>query len=162
MVNLFIANTDNEWFDFLSSQVGLQEANFWQPSGKTFRAVREGELLVFRLKSPRNKIGGFGVFNSSTVLPLQTAWETFGNANGAPSYEALQTAIVQYHPHHDVGPATNIGCRILTQVTFLPSYLWIALPPHGHKILWGESATLQRNPRDFSCGAGCRKQLKPH
>src|SRR5579859_4083650 len=63
MVRLWIANTDNDWFDFLSVQTGLDEVNFWQPSGRTdFHAIEPGELFLFRLKSTRNMIGGFGVF----------------------------------------------------------------------------------------------------
>lgn len=29
----YIANTDKDWFDFLAAQSGLEELNFWQPSG---------------------------------------------------------------------------------------------------------------------------------
>jgi len=129
MVNLFIANTDNDWFDFLSSQLDVPEANFWQPSGKGFHAIREGEILAFRLKSPRNKIGGFGILSSSSVYPLQIAWETFGPLNGAASYAALRDAIAPYRPGELVGPTTNIGCRILVEPVFFPPDLWIELPP---------------------------------
>jgi len=128
MVSIYIANTDNEWFDFLSDQVDLSEVNFWRPSQVAFHAIEPGELLVFRLKSPRNKIGGFGVLSSSSILPLQMAWETFGRANGAPSYEKLRSAIATYHPDAAVGPATNIGCRILVEPVFLPEALWLNLP----------------------------------
>ena len=58
MVNLFIANTDNAWFDFLSAEANVNEVNFWWPGEKGFGAISPGELLVFRLKSPRNKVGG--------------------------------------------------------------------------------------------------------
>jgi putative restriction endonuclease len=96
MVNLFIANTDNSWFDFLASEPALTEVNFWWPGEMAFRAIQPGELLVFRLKSPRNKIGGFGIFSSHSLLPVQIAWETFGRANGVPSYDALRNAIANY------------------------------------------------------------------
>jgi len=49
MVNLFIANTDNSWFDFLASEPALTEVNFWWPGEMAFRAIQPGELLVFRL-----------------------------------------------------------------------------------------------------------------
>jgi putative restriction endonuclease len=75
MVNLFVANTDNAWFDFLSFEQNVSEMNFWWPGELAFRAIQPGELLVFRLKSPRNKIGGFGVFSSHSRLPIQLAWE---------------------------------------------------------------------------------------
>lgn len=51
MVQLFIANTDNSWFDFLSLELNLTEVNFWWPGETTFRALEPGELLVFRLKA---------------------------------------------------------------------------------------------------------------
>jgi len=94
-----------------------------------FRAIQPGELLVFRLKNPRNKIGGFGVFSSHSPLPLQMAWETFGRANGVPSFEALRNAISAYRNSVAVGPATNIGCTILVEPMFFPTDLWLDLPP---------------------------------
>ena len=137
MVSLFIANTDNDWFDFLSSQSNLAEVNFWQPSGKEFRAIQPGELFVFRLKSPRNKIGGFGVLSNSSVLPLQMAWDTFRLSNGVPSYESLRVAIERYREDEAVGPTTNIGCRILVEPVFLPAHLWIDLPPSWARNIVG-------------------------
>ncbi len=96
MVTLYIGNTDNDWFDFLSSQSDLTEVNFWQPSDKAFHRIQPGELFAFRLKSPRNKIGGFGVLSSTSILPLQMAWETFGRSNGVSSYDQLRSAIARY------------------------------------------------------------------
>jgi putative restriction endonuclease len=129
MVNLFIANTDNDWFDFLAAAPALTEVNFWQPSPRAFHAIQPGELFAFRLKSPRNKIGGFGVLSDSTVLPLQLAWETFAQSNGAASYEAMRAAIQQYREDETVGPTTNIGCRILVTPVFLPKRFWFDPPP---------------------------------
>ena len=137
MVSLYIANTDNDWFDFLSSRGGLTEVNFWQPGGKEFHAIKAGELLAFRLKSPRDKIGGFGVLSSSSVLPLQIAWETFREANGVISYDALRAAIARYRPDENVGTATNIGCRILVEPLFLPANSWIDLPPSWSRNIVG-------------------------
>jgi putative restriction endonuclease len=137
MVSLYIANTDNDWFDFLSSRGSLVEVNFWQPGGKAFHAIEPGELFAFRLKSPRDKIGGFGVLSSSSVLPLQIVWETFQEANGVASYEALRTAIAKYRPDENVGPVTNIGCRILVEPTFFPPNAWIDLPASWSKNIVG-------------------------
>ncbi|MGH6985012.1 MAG: HNH endonuclease [Stellaceae bacterium] len=128
MVGLYIANTDDDWFDFLSSRQHLAEVNFWQPAGNAFRAIQPGELFAFRLKSPRDKIGGFGVLSSSSVLPLQIAWETFREANGVASYQALRAAIARYRSNEIVGSATNIGCRILVEPIFFPAELWLKLP----------------------------------
>jgi putative restriction endonuclease len=137
MVSLFIANTDNNWFDFLSSEPELAEVNFWQPSAQSFHAIRPGELFAFRLKSPRNKIGGFGVLSSSTVLPLQIAWEAFTRSNGVASYGAMRAAIQKYRAGDVVGPATNIGCRILVEPVFLPEQLWFDLPASWSRNIVG-------------------------
>jgi len=74
-------DTDNDWFDFLASLSGIDEVNFWKPSAGNFKAIGEGERFAFRLKSPRNKIGGFGTFVKSSSLPIQMAWEAFGSKN---------------------------------------------------------------------------------
>jgi putative restriction endonuclease len=128
MVNLYVANTDNAWFDFLYSEANLSEVNFWSPGEMSFRALNEGELLAFRLKSPRNKIGGFGVFNRYSQLPIQTAWEAFGRGNGVPSLEALRSAIAKFRTE-STSPATNIGTTILLEPVFFPAHLWFDLPP---------------------------------
>jgi len=128
MVDLFISNTDNDWFDFLAARSDLDEVNFWKPSGTAFKAISSGELFVFRLKSPRNKIGGFGVLSESSVLPLQLAWETFQEKNGAVSYQSMRAAIAKYRLDEVIDGATAIGCRILVEPIFLPERLWFDLP----------------------------------
>ena len=128
MINLYVANTDNDWFDFLSAEHSLTEVNFWWPGEAPFRVLQQGEILAFRLKSPRNKIGGFGVFSNYSLLPIQMAWETFGRANGVSSLEALRNAIAQFRTNVMVGPSTNIGSTVLVQPVFLPPRLWFDVP----------------------------------
>jgi putative restriction endonuclease len=128
MINLYIANTDNAWFDFLAAEQGLAEVNFWWPGETGFRTLAQGEILAFRLKSPRNKIGGFGIFSNYSLLPIQMAWETFGRANGVPSLEGLRTAIARFRTNTLVGPSTNIGATVLVQPVFFPSSLWFDVP----------------------------------
>jgi len=137
MVSLYIANTDNDWFDFLSSESDISEVNFWQPGAKAFHAIEPGELFAFRLKSPRDKIGGFGVLSNSSILPLQIAWETFRGANGTSSYGELRAAIAKYRAGEEVGPTTNIGCRILVEPVFFPPHLWMELPASWSKNIVG-------------------------
>ena len=128
MINLYVANTDNAWFDFLSSEQGLTEVNFWWPGEKAFRALQQGEIFAFRLKRPRNKIGGFGIFGSYSLLPIQMAWETFGRLNGVSSLENLCRAIAQFRTGISVGISTNIGSTVLLQPVFFPSHLWFDVP----------------------------------
>ncbi len=106
MVRLWVANTDLDWFDFLGSQAGIDEVNFWQPTGShTFGAIQPGELFLFRLKSPRNVIGGYGVFSHASNLPISLAWEAFGIKNGAPTLGEVRQRVERYRgeaqPHED-------------------------------------------------------------
>jgi len=80
------------------------------------------------LKSPRNKVGGFGVFNNHSPLPVQLAWDSFGRANGVSSFEALRNKIAAFRSGEPVGPMTNIGCSILVEPVFFPPELWFDLP----------------------------------
>jgi putative restriction endonuclease len=128
MINLYVANTDNSWFDFLAAEQGLTEVNFWWPGETAFRVLQPGEILAFRLKSPRNKIGGFGIFSSYSLLPIQMAWETFGRANGVSSLEGLRKAIAQFRTNVTVGPSTHIGSTVLVQPVFFPSHLQFDVP----------------------------------
>jgi len=128
MVRIYVGNTDNDWFDFLAPLSGIDEINFWKPSAGNFKAIGEGERFAFRLKSPRNKIGGFGTFVKSSSLPIQTAWEAFGIKNGVSSLSALVEAIARYRRDEIVTPSTFIVCRVLVQPVFLPPHLWFEVP----------------------------------
>lgn len=139
MVKIYIGNTDNKWFDFLSSLNITDEVNFWQPSARNFNAIGEGERFAFRLKSPRNQIGGFGTFVGSSALPILTAWELFGVKNGVSSLEQLVEAIARYRSDDVVTPATFIVCRVLVQTIFLPPELWFPVPEWSNSIVKGKS-----------------------
>jgi putative restriction endonuclease len=128
MANIYVGNTDNDWFDFLASLSGIDEVNFWKPSAGNFKAIGEGERFAFRLKSPRNKIGGFGTFVKSSSLPIQTAWEAFGVKNGVSSLAGLVATIARYRRDEIVTPSTFIVCRVLVQPVFLPPHLWFDVP----------------------------------
>jgi len=128
MVALYVGNTDNSWFDFLRSHENLEEVNFWQPSAKRFQAIGEGELFAFRLKSPRNVIGGFGVFSSSSTLPIDMAWQAFGQSNGTATLDELVGAISRYRRDELVSTNSFIGCRILVQPVLFPEDMWFDVP----------------------------------
>ncbi len=128
MVNIFVGVTDQDWFDFLSVRQ-VDEVNFWAPSGRTnFRALRPGELFLFKLHSPNNFIVGGGVFSHASLLPLSLAWEAFGEKNGVASSSEMRQRIGRYRT--DVDPRTDptIGCRILTGPFFWLREHWIPIP----------------------------------
>lgn len=118
----------------------IDEVNFWKPSAKDFYAIRPGERFAFKLKAPRNAIGGFGILAESSVLPIGTAWEAFGVKNGVPSLEAFVAAIAQYRDRERVTPSTFIGCRILVDPVFLKPESWLAPPANwARNIVQGKA-----------------------
>lgn len=131
-MNLYVYPTDRDWFDFLRSRPDLDEVNFWRPGGEqSFRQLSPGDLLLFRLKSPINKIGGGGVYVHFSIYPVGLAWEAFDVKNGAPNERAFDERIARYKGFRgaDALPQdTRIGCIILQAPFFLPEELWIDVP----------------------------------
>lgn len=127
-INLVVAITDAEWFDHLRQEPNLPEINFWAPSGKNFRALKPGELFLFKLRAPRNAIVGGGIFAYASKLPCSLAWEAFREANGARSARELRARIARYRRDPNDRTDFEIGCRILTQPFFLEESAWIPAP----------------------------------
>jgi putative restriction endonuclease len=129
-IRLVVAVTDRNWFDHLrQQQPRLNEINFWSPSPRSFQALRPGELFLFKLHAPINMIVGGGVFAFANVMPLQLAWEAFGEANGVQSLGEMRNRIAHYRRAETGKPGpVEIGCRILTQPFFLPESEWIVPP----------------------------------
>jgi putative restriction endonuclease len=95
-INLVVAVTDYDWFQFLRIREDWPEINFWAPSATNFRALQEGELFLFKLHSPHNFIVGGGVFAHAMTLPCSLAWETFGPADGASDLTQMRARIMRY------------------------------------------------------------------
>ena len=138
-MSVYVYPTDIDWFRFLSARSPLDEVNFWQPGGSSlFRALKPGELFLFRLKSPINRIAGGGIFAHASLFPLAGAWEAFGEKNGVRSFAALFSAINRYRLKSGASAATAdtpIGCIVLASPFFLPEHSWIATPPDYHLSL---------------------------
>jgi len=135
-VSVYVYPTDSKWFRFLQSRDPLDEVNFWQPGGSTeFHALKPGELFLFRLKSPINKIAGGGIFAHASLFPISGAWEAFGEKNGVRSFPELFSAISRYRLKNGSTIATAdtpIGCIVLESPFFLPEHSWIATPSDYH------------------------------
>jgi putative restriction endonuclease len=128
-VNLVIAVTDGDWFEMLRRQPNLSEVNFWAPSAASFRALRPGELFLFKLHAPRNLIVGGGIFAYASTMPCSLAWEAFGEANGARSALEMRARIARYRKTDPADRSDfEIGCRILTQPFFLEEPDWLSVP----------------------------------
>lgn len=128
-INLIVAVTDDDWFEMLRREPKLTEVNFWAPSAANFRALRPGELFLFKLHAPRNVIVGGGVFTYANALPCSLAWEAFQASNGARSAQEMRARIAKYR-RLDASDRSDfaIGCRILTQPFFFEESDWIPVP----------------------------------
>src|SRR3954470_7206735 len=127
----FVANTDWDWYSFLSAGPPLDEVNFWRPSGKSqFAALDPGEPFFFKLKAPRNAIGGFGYFARYSNIPLWLAWEAFATENGAPDFATFRGRIERYKPESDPDPMGSalVGCRMISSPVFFRPGSWVRAP----------------------------------
>lgn len=144
----YVANTDEDWLEFLRSQPALDEVNFWQPSGgRGFRAIGPGSPFFFKLKSPHNAVAGFGIFVRQAQLPAWLAWETFGPRNGAPDFETMRRRIEKYRGSGQAsgGPAGSyvVGCLLVSEPYFFPREAWIPQPSdYQRQIVQGKTYDL--------------------
>jgi putative restriction endonuclease len=132
-IKIFVGVNDLDWFKFLSRRSNIEEANFWQPGGRSeFRALQPGELFLFKLHSPNNFIVGGGLFGHASIVPISLAWEAFGEMNGATSLEEMRRRVARYRRElPDDRTDFPIGCRILEQPFFWPLFwprdLWLPI-----------------------------------
>jgi putative restriction endonuclease len=128
-LQVVVAVTDFDWFQALRATPSLAEVNFWAPSATSFKALREGELFLFKLKAPRNFIVGGGIFSYATDMPVSLAWTAFGTANGAATQAEMRARIARLRAQGpDDRSDFRIGCRMLAQPFFLPEQEWLPTP----------------------------------
>lgn len=123
----YIGHTDPGWWRFLHARQELGEVNFWRPGGRGFSALSPGEPFFFRLKSPINRIGGFGLFARYARLPVWRAWEVFGQANGTDDEAALLERLERL-ARRPVRLSDSIGCLAVTECTFFEPDSWLPVP----------------------------------
>lgn len=123
----FVGKTDYQWFTFLRRLPDVDEVNFWRPSGRGFQAIPQHAPYLFELKAPHKAVGGFGFFTRYERLPIRLAWDTFGQANGAPD---LATLVQDIGRNRAVGATdqTEIGCIMVRDVIFFKDEEFIRLP----------------------------------
>lgn len=129
-MHAYVANTDNDWFDFLAARPQLDEVNFWRPGKQAFRSLQRGAPFFFKLKAPRNAIAGFGLFSNYQRMPVWQAWEVFGEANGVGSEAALRTRLGAIAKRNEIalGADHHVGCITVTQAVFFKPDEWVRLP----------------------------------
>lgn len=136
-MKFYLGVTNLTWYNNLS-KLKPDDVNFWQPGGNfNFRLLQPGEPFLFKLKT-HNVIGGVGFFIKQIFLPLNIAWETFGNKNGFETFSQFQRVIQNIRG--DQIPNPQIGCLVLTNPIFFNSKDWIQLPSNwSNSIVQGKS-----------------------
>src|SRR4030042_237339 len=148
-MRLYIGVTDYNWFDLLRNIPQLEEVNFWQPGGnRVFKALKPGELFLFKLHYPHHKIVGGGIFAYSTLLPISLAWESFEIKNGAYNLLEMRQRVGKLR-HQMENPFIDytIGCILLEQPFFFPESEWIPAPADwSPNIVQGKGYDLSVEP----------------
>lgn len=149
-MNLYLALTDNRWFRFLRSRPELDEVNFWQPGGgRHLRQLQPGAPFLFKLHAPEHFIAGGGRFVRSVKnIPIDLAWETFGEKNGAATLAEFRERVVSHRADRD--PHAKIGCLIVSDLFFFADDEWIPAAPfwsmgvrQGHYLDFTEGRGLE-------------------
>jgi putative restriction endonuclease len=147
----YVAVTDEDWFRHLLHRPGLEEVNFWQPSGGRGFRLPEWSLFFFKLKAPVNAVCGAGLFTRHEVAPAWLAWESFGEANGAESFDEMRRRIERYRRGRDNAAGKyDIGCIIVAAPVLLPPDEWIPQPRD-----WSPNI-VQGKTYDMASGEGLR------
>lgn len=125
----YVAVTDFGWYEHLSRDPELKEANFWRPSTRQVR-LEFGTPFFFKLKAPHNAIAGYGYFAGFTILPDWLAWDTFGTANGVDDLTTLRgrLAAIQDGASIQADPLGKIGCCLIAETHFFPRHDWVTPP----------------------------------
>jgi putative restriction endonuclease len=141
---IYIANTDRQWYDYLTSIGQLSspgrpmvaEANFWFPSAQEphITSAIAGTPVFLRLKSPHKAIAGVGFYASYRMLSLEDAWDFFGAGNGDPDREQFYRRIRRYRMRSSGSAQAASGddvllrplaCMVLRAVEFWSPECWI-------------------------------------
>jgi len=136
-MKLYLGVTDNNWYRFLRERKP-EEVNFWQPGeNSVFKALAPGDMFLFKLKSPMNAISGLGFFSNHTRLPLNMAWDVFGNQNGTDDLDEFRKMILNLRKDkYNYNP--SIGCIVLTNPLFFDEDDFIPVPEN-----WSKSGIVQ-------------------
>ncbi len=151
--NGYMALTDPDWYRYLSGRPQLDEVNFWQPHGdRAFRALAPGEPFFFKLRAPARQVAGFGFFQRYESMSARYAWDCFGDANGAPTYEAMIDRLARLRRERT--PASgefSIGCIMIAAPVFFVPDEWVN-PPRD----WAPTGIQVGKLYDMTSGEGDR------
>lgn len=126
-MKFWVGTTDANWYRFLSAKKP-DEVNFWQPSSRAaFKSGPVGMPFVFKLKKPFNHIAGAGFYMARSVLPVNLAWEIFGDKNGAASLSEFRSILAAFSKSD--GWNASITCQVIANPVFFDQSDWLDSPP---------------------------------
>lgn len=155
MQNLYLSITDTTWINFIKNNKDNlgKYINFWRPGGKAFKALKQGELFLFKLHSKKDKgengeiVGGAYYYGFEKMSPNE-AWNRFGIGNGASTLFEKCSLINEYRTRNNLKDIDEIGCIILYEPFFFDKESWIDSPvDFGKSIVSGKKY-------DISFGVG--------
>lgn len=79
------------------------------------------------MKSPINRIGGFGLFARYASLPVWRAWEVFGEANGTADQSDLLERLARL-ARRPVSLSDAVGCVAVADCAFFDPDSWLEVP----------------------------------
>ncbi len=152
----FVAVTDYGWYQFLRARPDLTEVNFWPPGGVEFRAIPPGAPFFFKLKTPHNAIGGFGLVARAQRLPVWRAWDVFGQANGTRDEHDLLMRLDRLGggDRLRLGRNRTIGCVAINEPVFFAPDEWVRIPSN-----WAPNIVSGRT-EDLTRGEGLRMWME--
>lgn len=153
--SMYVGITDTNWMKLIKEQkdnIG-RYINFWTPGTKNFKAIKQGELFLFKLhakksKGEKGKIVGGAYFDGFEQMSVSEAWERFGYGNGTTSQFELKSAIDEYRVRNNMDRNADIGCIVLRDPFFFEEDKCIESPAD-----WGKSIVSGKK-YDISEGIG--------
>ena len=128
-MRLYVGLTHRDWYRFLAQHPELEEVNFWRPRSKDeFRALQPGDPFLFKLHYPERAICGMGWFEGFTRLPMLLAWKSFGEGNGAATYEEFLARLSSLRQGEPISETEELGCVMLRSLVMFPREDWIQEP----------------------------------
>ena len=127
-MEMYIGLTDYDWYLNLRNS-DYRIVNFWRPGTQQFKALREGELFMFKLKKPYYSIVGGGRFAGYIKQPINQAWEEYKYANGVKSqYDYIDRIMTFRSDTTNIHENSTIGCILIENPVFFEERDWINPP----------------------------------
>lgn len=95
----------------------------------------EGAPFFFKLKKPHYAVAGFGIYARNSILPAWLAWDSFGIANGAPTFRHMMERIESLRRSGGADPygRNEIGCLMISAPVFFERDDWVRQPADWSK-----------------------------